>query len=209
VWAAALERLETDPTLALTDQLSALRARVRLSRLGTSIPGLNALARQRVAHVARTVSEPAMRHATINTAAGVLSDAGLLNEAESLLLAELNRSLAPFYFMHNLATIAKKRGDPMAAVNWYEQAWKRATGSATRLQWGTTYLDGLIDFAPHDAARIEQFARVLLGQVGETHDAYFQRNRTQMQRIDQKLATWGEGGEYAAALRQAARVIPA
>ncbi len=38
-------------------------------------------------------------------------------------------------------------------------------------------------------------------------EGYYQRNRTQMQRIDQKLATWGIGGEYAAALRQAARVI--
>jgi thiol-disulfide isomerase/thioredoxin len=207
-WAAALESLENDPSVSLPDQLAALRARVRLSRLGTPIAGMDELARTRVAQAAHAVSELALRHIVMNTSAGILSDAGLLNEAETLLLAELNRSHAPFYFMHNLATIAKKRGDPLAAVSWYEQAWKRATGSATRLQWGTTYLHGLIDFAPHDAARIEQVARVLLREVGQTRDAYFQRNRTQMQRIDRKLATWGEGGEYAAALRQAARVIP-
>ncbi|MES2295545.1 MAG: thioredoxin family protein [Pseudomonadota bacterium] len=208
MWAQALVQLETDPTVTLPDQLAALRARVRVSRLGLPIEGLNELAHARIDHATATVNEPALRHIVMNTAAGILSDAGLLNEAESLLLAELNRSHAPFYFMHNLATIAKKRGDPLAAVSWYEQAWKRATGSATRLQWGTTYLHGLIDFAPHDAARIEQVARVLLREVGETRDAYFQRNRMQMQRIDRKLATWGEGGEYAAALRQAARVIP-
>jgi hypothetical protein len=206
-WEAALERLEQDPGLSLADQLAALRARVRLSRLGAPIEGLNDLARQRVAKTLAAVTDPALRHAVVNTAAGLLSDAGLLADAETLLLAELNRSHAPFYFMHNLATIAKKRGDPLAAVSWYEQAWKRATGPATRLQWGTTYLHGLIDFAPHDADRIEQFARVLLQEVSESRDAYYQRNRTQMQRIGQKLATWGDGGEYAAALRQAARVI--
>ncbi|UUZ52219.1 hypothetical protein LP419_21610 [Massilia sp. H-1] len=42
-------------------------------------------------------------------AVGCLS---LLDEAEQLLLAELARSHAPFFFMHNLAAIAKKRGDP-------------------------------------------------------------------------------------------------
>jgi thiol-disulfide isomerase/thioredoxin len=206
-WGSALEALETDESLPLTDQLAALRARVRLSRLGAPIPGLNELARARVASAINAATDPALRHTIINTAAGLLSDAGLLAEAETLLLAELNRSHAPFYFMHNLATIAKKRGDPLAAVSWYEQAWKRSTGPATRLQWGTTYLHGLIDFAPHDAERIEQFARVLLREVNESRDSFYQRNRTQMQRIDQKLATWGVGGEYAAALRQAARVI--
>lgn len=206
-WQAALAALEVDPTLSVADQLAALRSRVRLSRMGAIIPGINELARERIARATATVTEPALRHTVVNTAAGLLSDAGLLAAAETLLLAELNRSHAPFYFMHNLATIAKKRGDPLAAVSWYEQAWKRATGPATRLQWGTTYLHGLIDFAPHDADRIEQFARVLLREVAESRDTYYQRNRTQMQRIDQKLATWGIGGEYAAALRQAARVI--
>ncbi len=207
LWEKALARLEEDETLSVADQLAALRARVRLSRMGALIPGLNELARQRIAKAAASINEPSLRHVVINTAAGLLSDAGLLAEAETLLLAELNRSHAPFYFMHNLATIAKKQGNPLAAVSWYEQAWKRATGPATRLQWGTTYLHGLIDFTPHDAERIEQFARVLLREVAESRDTYYQRNRTQMQRIDQKLATWGIGGEYAAALRQAARVI--
>jgi thiol-disulfide isomerase/thioredoxin len=207
LWEKALAILEEDPTLSVADQLAALRSRVRLSRMGAIIPGINELARQRIARATAAINEPALRHTVVNTAAGLLSDAGLLAEAETLLLAELNRSHAPFFFMHNLATIAKKRGDPLAAVSWYEQAWKRATGPATRLQWGTTYLHGLIDFAPQDADRIEQFARVLLREVAESRDTYYQRNRTQMQRIDQKLATWGIGGEYAAALRQAARVI--
>ncbi len=207
LWEQALATLEVDPTLSVADQLAALRARVRLSRLGALIPGLNELARKRIAAAVAATTEPSLRHVVVNTAAGLLSDAGLLAEAETLLLAELNRSHAPFYFMHNLATIAKKRGNPLEAVSWYEQAWKRATGPATRLQWGTTYLHGLIDFAPQDADRIEQFARVLLREVAESRDTYYQRNRTQMQRIDQKLATWGIGGEYAAALRQAARVI--
>jgi hypothetical protein len=204
-WAGALERLEADSTVLLADQLAALRTRVRMSRLGTPVPGMEQLARARVAHAAQAVCGPAMRHQIMNTAAGVLSDAGLLDEAEQLLLAELERSHAPFYFMHNLATIAKKRGDAASAVGWYERAWDSATGPATRLQWGATYLQGLIDFAPHEAPRIERFASKMLGELGGMGDAAYQRNRTQLERIDSKLAIWHGASDATSALRQAAR----
>jgi thioredoxin-related protein len=205
VWALALETLENDSTLNIAARLAALRTRVRLSRLGKPIPRLDELVRERVANALHAVHDPALRHTVLNTAAGVLADAHLLDEAEQLLLAELDRSHAPFYFMHNLAAIAKKRGDPARAVNWYEQAWQGATGPATRLQWGATYLQGLVDFLPHDALRIERLAREMLNELGNMPDAFCQRNRTQMQRIDSRLALWGGRGQYAAALRQAVR----
>ncbi len=204
-WARALEQLENDPTLNLADQLAALRTRVRMSRLGAQIEGLEDVARERVARAGEAVLGPAMRHQVMNTAAGVLSDAGLLDEAEQLLLDELERSHAPYFFMHNLATIAKKRGDPASAVLWYERAWESATGPATRLQWGASYLQGLIDFAPHEAPRIELFASKLLEELDGMGDAFFQRNRTQMERIDSKLALWSGACGHCAALRQVAR----
>ena len=204
-WAAALETLETDPALNIADQLAALRTRVRLSRLGAPIPLLGELARERVAAAVAAVHEPAMRHTVLNTAAGVLSDAGMLDEAEQLLLAELEGSHSPYYFMHNLAAIAKKRGDAAGAVSWYERAWQRATGPATRLQWGATYLQGLVDFAPHEAPRIDRLAHQLLQELGAMRDAFSQRNRTQLQRIEAKLGLWSGSSEHAAALRAAAR----
>ena len=206
-WADALAVLEEDDTLDLGDRLQALRTRVRMSRLGAAIPGLEQLARERVALALAAVSEPALRHTVVNTAAGVLSDAGLLDDAEQLLLAELARSHSPYYFMHNLAAIAKKRGDPARAVQWYERAWEGATGPATRLQWGSTYLQGLVDFAPGDAERIERLAGQLLDELHGRDDAFYQRNRTQMQRIDGKLAKWSGASERAAALRQAASQV--
>jgi thiol-disulfide isomerase/thioredoxin len=204
-WAGALERLEADPSLNLADQLAALRTRVRMSRLGEPIDDIDDIARDRVARASAAAGGPAMRHQVINTAAGVLSDAGLLDEAELLLEGELARSHAPFFFMHSLAAIAKKRGDPAGAVRWYELAWNSATGPATRLQWGATYLQGLVDFAPHEAPRIERFASQMLHEINGMGDAFCQRNKTQMERIDSKLALWSGAGVVAAALRQAAR----
>lgn len=206
-WAGALEQLESDPTLNAADQLQALRTRVRVSRLGAPGDGLEAVARERVARACEAGCGPAMRHQIMNTAAGVLSDAGLLDEAEQLLQDELERSHAPFYFMHNLATIAKKRGDPGAALRWYERAWDTAEGPATRLQWGATYLQGLVDFAPGESPRIDRLAHQMLALLGGMGDAFCQRNRTQLERIDSKLALWRGPGEHAAALREAARDV--
>jgi thiol-disulfide isomerase/thioredoxin len=204
-WARALERLENDPSLNLADQLAALRTRVRMSRLGEPVPGIEEVVRARVVRARDAGGGPSMRHQVMNTAAGALSDAGLLDEAEQLLRAELERSHAPYFFMHNLAAIAKKRGDPASAVGWYERAWEAATGPATRLQWGAAYLQGLLDFAPHEAPRIEKFASEMLEEIGRMGDASCQRNRTQMEKIDAKLALWMGASVQTAALRQAAK----
>ena len=208
-WAGALARLENDEALGVADQLAALRARVRLWRLGATLPSMDALARERVALALEGTAEPALRHQLLSTGANALSDAGLLDEAEQLLSAALPQSHAPYYFMHNLATIAKKRGDPARAVGWYEHAWRQARGPATRLQWGAAYLQGLVDFAPHEARRIDRCAAELLAEMATMGDAFCQRNRIELQRIDSKLALWRGGSEQAAALRKMTRSLRA
>ena len=203
-WAAALDALEADTTLSLADQLSALRVRVRLTRLGAPQGNMAAHVLARVGAAFSEVLEPALRHTVLNTAAGILSDAALLDEADSLLVAELENSHSPFYFMHNLATIAKKRGDPARAMDWYEHAWNRASGSATRLQWGATYLQGLLDFAPYDVERIDRLSGQLIDELSGMEDASFQRNGRQIKHIAERLGTWNGRSERAASLRQMA-----
>lgn len=205
VWCAALETLELDDTLELVDQLAALRVRVRLSRLGAPGSNLEQLARTRVAAALAQVSEPAMRHAILNTGAGVLADAGLLDEAETLLARELEHSHSPYYFMHNLATIEKRRGDAKRALDWYERAWNEAPGSATRLQWGATYLQGLVDFAPQDAGRLNRLSGQITEQLSAMDDAACRRNRTQLERIDARLALWDGSAEAVVTLRTLVR----
>ena len=129
-WAGALERLELDVRLNVTDQLAALRARVRLWRLGATLPSMDDVARARVGAALDSVSDPSLRHHLITTAVNALSDAGLLGEAERLLEQSLAGSHAPFYFMDKLAIIASKRGDPAAAARWHEQAWRQAPAMA-------------------------------------------------------------------------------
>jgi len=202
-WTAALILIEDDSTVNVADRLASLRTRVRMARLGAAFPSMEATVRGRVAAAAASVHDKALRHQVINTAAGALSDAGLLDDAAELLEEELDSSHAPFYFMHNLAAVAKKRGDTGAALDWYERAWNEATGPATHLQWGGTCLLALLELAPQDSARIELVAARLGEQIASgmsMQEAASGRNRTQLRRIGDKLAQWPGRGPHAAAL---------
>ncbi|MES2151922.1 MAG: thioredoxin family protein [Pseudomonadota bacterium] len=202
-WAGALAVLETDPGVSVGDQLQALRTRVRMLRIGALAAPDSALLRARAASAMASADSPALRHVMRNTAAGMLSDAGLLDEAQALLLGGLDDGHAPYYFMHNLAALAKKRGDAAAMVLWYDKAWQCATGSSTRLQWGATCLGALLGFAPHDAPRIEALAQSLLAALPAQA---WQRDRSQLERIARDLAQWGGSGPMADALRAAAQI---
>ncbi|MDQ1924194.1 thioredoxin family protein [Massilia pseudoviolaceinigra] len=201
-WSAALQRLESSEALDPADQLAALRVRVRMARLGSPVAGLNALLRERGASALAGAQEPALRHHVINTAAGAFSDAGLLDDADALLRAALPGSHAPFYFMHNLAAVAKKRGDISAMLDWYQQAWEQASGPATRLQWGATCLLALIDATPDDRERIGRLAVALLPEVDGMTDANCRRNGTQLARMLNKLSALNASSEQVEKLKQ-------
>lgn len=185
--AGVLESLEADLSLSVADRLQALRTRIRLSLLGGPAQRLQELARSRAETARLTVSEPALRHAAINSAAGVLSESGLLDEAQDLLAAELQRSHAPYYFMHNLAAVAKRRGDTAAMLDWYERAWQQAAGPATRLQWGATFLLALLDTMPGDAERIGRAAEGIFAHAASIPAVNAGRNCTQLKRIAERL----------------------
>ena len=96
----------------------------------------------------RETTDPYAREVVINGGAHVLADAGLFDESDALLTAELSRSKTPYYAMLGLAANAKKRGDKAGAITWAEKAYNAASGPATRLQWGVSYVNAMIDLTP-------------------------------------------------------------
>lgn len=175
--------------LSVLDRLMALRLQMRLARLLAPTQGLQEQVRERVAEALADSSDRYQRHSLVNTAVSALNDAGLAAQAEQVLLAELPRSHAPYYFMLSLAASAKRRGDSAGVLDWYRQAWNAAVGAATRLQWGVTYLSSLIDLAPQDHASIETAAAGLLADIHIAGaDAHQQRNQAQLQKLAAKLA---------------------
>ena len=203
-WTAALERLVVDASLSTTDRLVAVGGQVALARLDAKndpVPApLAKNVRDQVARADRETSDPYARQAVIDAATDALVEAGLLDEAEVLLKAELKRSHSPYYFMVDLAEVAKKRGDKPAALDWYAQSYEAAQGPATRVQWGVRYVNALVDLAPQDVARIEKAAGSVIGELDPVPDTFYDRNLRALERMGKKLSEWNKEPARRAAL---------
>jgi hypothetical protein len=153
--------------------------------------------RAQVARADREVADPVERQSVIPNAADVLAEAGLGDESDRLLEAELKRSIAPYYAMLGLAANAKARGDRAGALAWYERAYAAAQGPATRVQWGGSYVNALLELAPQDAPRIEAAARQVLGELQGQSDAFYARSLARLEKMSRALLAWGRDGAAA------------
>jgi len=205
-WNAALERLIADATLSTADRLSVVDAEIALARLDapkSTLPdALLKRVREESLRADRETSDPYARQAVISGAAEVLEDAGLGDESDALLKKELTRTHYPYYFMLGLASNAKKRGDKSMAVDWAEKAYAAAEGDATRLQWGASYINTMIDLAPEDSARIEKAALKVIGELDPAPDTFYERNRRNLERIGKKLAAWNKDNQHTESLKR-------
>ncbi len=191
-----------DATLPAGDRLMAVRLQMRLVRLGAPAEGMVELVRRTVQQTLEQATDPYARHTLVNTAVSALNDAGLPDQAEALLEAELATSQWPYYFMLSLASAARRRRAPPPPPRGGGKAGAAPPRRATRLQWGTTYLTSVIDLSPQDLPRIEAAASALASEIAGNPDAYQQRNRTQLQRLASKLALLTVPGPHAGALQR-------
>jgi hypothetical protein len=206
----ALMRLQSDGSLSRADRLIALSSRVQIAQLDA--PGedktaatpaaLRSEVRDIAARFDREVNDAYERQAVIPIAAWVLEQAGLIDDADALLRANLAKSHSPYYLMADLADLAKKRGDKAAALDWNAQAFDKSEGPATRLQWGARYLGALVELAPQDSERIERVARQLFDEAAAMPDAFEARSGRSLQRIGSHLSAWGKGDARGDAMKR-------
>ena len=211
----ALKRLEADASLSRADRIGALIARVELARIDVpkSAPNkppakvklpdaLLADVREHVARADREITNGYERQAVITAAAYLLELAGLGAESDTLLKANLAKSHSPYYLMSELASNAKNRGDTAEALRWYEEAFNKSEGPATRLQWGASYINAMVELAPQDEARIERAVQQLLSEAATLPDAFYERSGRSLQRVGTQLQGWNKGGAHAASMRR-------
>ncbi|MGB2817443.1 MAG: thioredoxin family protein [Burkholderiaceae bacterium] len=200
-WSAVLDKLAADTTLSNGGRMYAMLGKVGLARLdnkeGALPPALIDEVKSQAARVDREVTDLDERQAVITTTGAVLARAGLLDESDALLTAELKRSHSPYYYMSQLASNAKRRGTPegkAAAADWSRQAYESAKGTATRLRWGGGYLNTLLEVAPQDAASIEKAATQVLGEVKADSVQLTGNNRAALERMSKRLVAWNKDG---------------
>ncbi len=203
-WSAALDRVgaaEGADALSSADQIKLLRARVMLVQLDAPDaplpPALTEEIRRAVARVDTQETDTYARQAAINAAANLYWTAGMGDDGNRLLLAELGKTRSPYYFMLALADIAEQAGHKEEAVQWLAKAYAGAQGPATRFQWGYDYLIGLLEMTPEDTKTIESAGLQVIGELGDAPDAFYQRTRVRLDELSARLLDWGKTGDRA------------
>ena len=193
-WDHALARLAQAGLPSRSDQVDALDTRVSMWKFIDGGESLSSARRQtvlrEVAMVVAASTDRYERQAVVPSAAYVLRQAGLLDESDAMLKAELPRAVAPYYHMLGLAGNAKQRKDTKAALEWYETAWRKSEGPATRIQWGTNYLGNVIDLTPADSARVAAGASALVAGLEPKGETFYERNLRSLQRLAKRMVAW-------------------
>jgi hypothetical protein len=154
------------------------------------------------ARMDREITDGYERQAVITAVAYLQGQAGLWADSDALLKANLAKSHSPYYLMSQLASNAKTLGRRDEALSWYQQAYDKSVGPATRLQWGASYVSALIDLAPQDAPRIEKTAAQIFSEASKDAGALHDRSGRSLQRIGKKLVSWNADGKQVATIKR-------
>ncbi len=141
------------------------------------------------------------RQPIINALGNVLEEAGMDDVAKPLLLAELDKSKQPYYFMVSLANIEQRAGNTDAAVDWLKQAYDATKGPATRFQWGYYYLAGLMEMTPGDTQLIHDTTVGLIEELQNSGGLYH-RPKAQLSRLEGRLLDWSQTNDHEVALAE-------
>lgn len=205
----AFDRLSIDQTLSRADQLGAVQAKVALALIDKSKSNKPELPAELVAQALavatkadQTATDKYERQAIIPSAAHLLSDVGLIDASDAMLTAELPKAVSGYYHMLVLASNAKLRGDKTASLDWAEKAYAGSLGPATRLQWGSGYVNKLIELSPQDSVRIEKAASQVIGELDAAPETFYERNRRSLEKMGLQLNKWNEGGKHAAVVQK-------
>ncbi len=137
-------------------------------------------------------SKPYERIAVTNIGYGLLSESGQNALAEEILKEELADENNAYYWMLSLADLTEESEREDEALEWLRQAYEQAEGQATRIQWGSYYVDGL---ARMDGDNIELVANVtmrVLNELDAQDEPVYGRNKSVVKRIGRALRKWAE-----------------
>ncbi|MDX1499378.1 MAG: thioredoxin family protein [Woeseiaceae bacterium] len=199
----AYDRVEADESIYKRERIYTMAGRIELARIDDPGAELPAALRERIRAMVQWADESTpgvyQRQPIVNALANVLAEAGMDDVAKPLLLAELDRSKEPYYFMPALADIEQRAGNTAAALDWLRRAHATSRGPATRFQWGYYYVSGLIEMTPGDADAIRASTIALIDEL-QRSAGFYQRPKSQLARLEQALLAWSEAGSHEATL---------
>jgi hypothetical protein len=157
-------------------------------------------ARARVATALAKNVDPYVHTGIVNSASHVYNALDDQDAMFRMLQAEVNTAKAPYYYMEDLGDVEEHRGHKTEALSWYERAYHDSTGTATRFQWGFTYLSALLRLAPSDHRRIRQVGIEVISELNGP-DRIHARTRWRLEKLDADLRKWNAAHLYDADIR--------
>jgi protein disulfide-isomerase len=131
----------------------------------------------------------------------------MTEDARTLLLAEIEKSKTPYYFMGSLAYVEEEEGNDAVALEWRRKAYEASEGPATRIRWWASYVQALTRLAPENGAAILQAAMYPFDPEQGMSDLFAGANKRNLQRAKNALEEWDmeetELDEFHAALVEA------
>jgi thiol-disulfide isomerase/thioredoxin len=200
---SVMDAAATDPRFSAADHLYFLYSKlVAIKALDPQhkIPvELSTLVQQRIDATLAGKLDEHTRASVVNAATNILDLIGADDRAYAITREEMAQSKSPYYYMLDLAALDEKHGHIDNAVNWLAQAYAQSQGTATRFQWGTDYLTGLIRMKPTDDAAIRTAGLSVLGEL-DGPDRLYRRTRIRLERLDHALSKWNAKGAHAATI---------
>jgi thiol-disulfide isomerase/thioredoxin len=202
-FAAVMDKAAVDPRFSSADHLYTIYAKLSATKAldpqHKIPPQLAAAAHQRIDAALAEKLDEHTRASVVNAALNVLDLLGDDDRAYAIAREQLAQSKSPYYYMLDLASLDEKHGHIDSAVDWLARAYAQSQGAATRFQWGTDYLFGLIRMKPADDATIRTAGLAVLGEL-DGPDRIYRRTRMQLERLDHTLAKWNAKGAHAATI---------
>ena len=196
LWQERLMALRKDPSLSVEEQLAGWIPLLHFHFDGdeeSEQPLPQALADELIRDVEaadQAVKSAYARQSLVNQIRWVYQNARMDDRARELLLAELERSKAPYYFMSSLGSLAERQGSNEEALEWFRKAYEGSEGSATRFQWGGSYVRALIRLAPEKDELILSTAEALFDELPSGDDVFSGRNFRVLKRLNDQLVAW-------------------
>lgn len=193
LWQDKIMAARTSPTLSTAEQLAGWLPALYYHFEGTEEPLDEATATKLVADLEaadKKTTNAFARQSVVNQIRYLYQTAQMLDQAKALLLAELDKSKAPYYFMSSLGSIAEKQEQPDEAIEWYRKAFESSEGAATRFQWGANYVRALIRIKPEESGLIQSTSESLFKELAAEDEVFTGRNFRVLRSLNKQLAEW-------------------
>jgi thioredoxin-related protein/tetratricopeptide (TPR) repeat protein len=212
-WSATMDAAADDARRTAGDRLTAVRSKleaIKVLSAGGEIPApLAQAARHRIDDALDRARGTAALPGVVNGAVNLLVTMDDPERAYEIAERAMHDARTPYYYMADLAWLDEQMGRTDAAVAWLQRAYRESSGDATRFQWGTNYVRGLIRMQPDDEDAVRNAALAVLDEL-EGPDRIYRRTRTRLDALDAALREWNRDGvrdEPIAAIRHRAQRI--